>query len=173
VITEQYIADAYQKILKEVSGILPLDRWCHQPMGVGLTSEKTKYGLATVEGQVLINRVFIGTSAFKKLDHVLRHEFSHLAVGLKEHHNKRFQRMAMVFGVDPTLDLTDELAQIQERIAFKYNVIAHMADGHKLDLGGVHRKTRTYTEYPRHSRDVALIKGVRVLRFEFIENARQ
>jgi predicted SprT family Zn-dependent metalloprotease len=173
VITEQYIADAYQKILNEVSGILPVDRWCHQPMGVGFTTEKTKYGLATVDGQVLINRVFIGTSAFMKLDHVLRHEFSHLAVGLKEHHNKRFQRMAMVFGVDPALDLSDELAQIQERIDFKYTVIAHMADGHKLDLGGVHRKTRTYTEYPRHPRDVALIKGVRVLRFEFIENARQ
>lgn len=171
-ITEQYITDTYQRILKEVSGILPINKWCHQPTGVGFTAEKTKYGLATPEGLVLINRVFIGTSAVNKLESTIRHEMAHLACGLEEHHNSRFRRMERVFGVDPDLDLSDELAQIQGKIDFKYTVIAHLENGIQRDLGGVHRKTRTYTEYPRHPRDVARIEGVKVLRFEFIENAR-
>lgn len=170
-ITEEYITNAYYRVLDEVSKVLPLAKWHMQPVGIGFTTEKTKYGMATPDGMVLINRVFIDSTAHTKLEFTLRHEFAHLAVGLHNHHNRRFQRMERVFGVDPAIDLSEEIAEIQSRIDFKYTVFAHLENGEVRNLGGVHRKTRTYTEYPKGDHYTMSIEGVRVVRFEFRDNA--
>lgn len=170
-ITEDYIKNAYHQVLKEVSEVLPVSKWQLAPAGIGFTTEKTKYGLATPEGMVLINRFFIGTTAYTKLDFTLRHELAHAAAGLHNHHNRRFRMMERAFGVDPDRELSDEIAQIQRRIDFKYTVFAHLENGRVHNLGGVHRKTKTYTEYPKDGRYTMSIEGVRVVRFEFQVNA--
>lgn len=169
-ITEEYIADAYYRVLDEVSKVLTLAKWHMQPVGIGFTTEKTKYGMATPDGMVLINRVFIDSTAYTKLEFTLRHEFAHLAVGLHNHHNRRFQKMERVFGVDPAVDLSEEIAEIQSRIDFKYTVFAHLESGEVRNLGGVHRKTKKYSDYPNGSRYTMSIEGIRVLRFEYLVN---
>lgn len=168
-ITKEYIQEAYDRVLAEVTQILPLNQWKHQPMGLGFTDEKTKYGLATCDGLVLINTAFIGTTATTKLDFVLRHEFTHHAVGLSKHHNRVFRRIEERFGVDPQRDLTREIEQIQSRIDYKYTVLAHLENGEIRDLGGAHRKTKRYTEYPKNARYNMSIAGIRVHRFEFLD----
>jgi predicted SprT family Zn-dependent metalloprotease len=170
-ITKEYIQEVYDGVLAEVTQILPLNQWKHQPMGLGFTDKKTKYGLATSDGLVLINMALIGTTATTKLDFVLRHEFAHLAVGLSKRHNRIFQRLEERFGVDPYRDLTEEVEQIRSRIYYKYTVLAHLENGEILDLGGVHRKTKRYTEYPKNARYHMSIAGIRVNRFELMERA--
>jgi len=169
-ITKEYIQAAYDRVLAEVSQIIPLQQWKHAPTGLGFTEEKTKYGWATHEGKVLINTIFIGTTATTKLDFVIRHEFSHLAIGLNNHHNRLFRRIEARFGVNIHQDLSEELAQIQSKIEFKYTVLAHLKNGEIHDFGGVHRKTKRYTHYPKNTGANLSIGGVRILRFEFKEN---
>ena len=169
-ITETLIHDCYQSVLGEVANIVPLEQWRVQPRKLGFSTHKSKYGQATPDGQVLINTIFVGTSSHTKLDQTMRHELAHLAVGLHHHHDKHFRRMERRFGVDPTLDLTQELDQLQDKITFKYTVIAHLMDGRVRELGGVHRKTKVYSQYPRDGKYTMSIDGVRVEWFEFLEN---
>ena len=108
-ITEDYVRERYHAILSDLTAnILPISQWAKKPKNIGFTTHKTKYGLATFKGEVLINRNFIGTTAKRKLDHTIRHELAHFAVGFKHHHNKVFKRCEVMFGNDPDLDLSDE-----------------------------------------------------------------
>lgn len=80
--------------------------------------------------------------------------------------------MEMAFGADRTLDLSGDCEQIMNNIGYKYSVIAHLEDGNKYELGGVHKKTKKYTEYPRNGVLNMKVNGVRIYRFEFMDSKR-
>lgn len=168
-ISEKYITEQFHHILRELQSVLPLHKWAVQPKEIRLTTKKSVYGEATKEGVVLINKAFIGTDYIKKLDYTLRHEFAHLAVGLQAHHNKLFRRYEYAFGVKNTLPQS-ELDKIKINISFKYHVIAHLKNGKQVDIGGVHKKTKKWSEYHKSSKYTMSIEGVEVDHFEFIEN---
>jgi len=171
-ITVKFVQSVYDDILADVVCVLPMIEWIHKPTALGYTDEKTKYGLATNEGMILINRLFIGTTATTKLDYTLRHEFAHLAIGLRESHNRAFKRLEERFGVDLNRDLSEDISKIQNKIAYKYTVLAHLENGEVRVIGGVHRKTRRYTEYPTNkSRFKLSVDGIRILSFEYRVNA--
>ncbi|MFA0809323.1 YgjP-like metallopeptidase domain-containing protein [Microbulbifer epialgicus] len=169
-ITEKHIVTTFHQVLKRVAEVVPLERWTLTPKGVDFTTEKTKYGLATPQGQVLINRAFIGTEAYTKLEFTLAHELAHLAVGLHHHHDRYFREMERAFGVDLERDLSDEISQVMRQIGFKYTLLAHLKNGDVFELGGVHRKSKAYTEYPKSGRYTKSIEGVGVIRFEYLAN---
>lgn len=166
-ITEQFVKAEYERVLADVCKVIPLHQWKLQPTGLDYTTHKTKYGVATPAGQVLINRAFVGTTAVNKLDFTLRHEFAHLAIGLQEHHNRRFRRAEACFGADVTRDLSAEKAQVIGAIDHKYTLIEHLVDGREVDLGGANRRTARYTAYPSNGRLNRSFRGVRVERFEY------
>lgn len=166
-ITEQFVKAEYDRVLADVCKVIPLHQWKHQPTGLDYTTHKSKYGAATPAGQVLINRAFVGTTAVNKLGFTLRHEFAHLAIGLQEHHNRRFRRVEACFGADVTRDLSAEEAQVIGAIDYKYTLIAHLVDGREVDLGGANRRTARYAAYPSNGRLNRSFRGVRVERFEY------
>lgn len=166
-ITKDYIESAYHSVLAEVANIAAIREWKVSPKGLGYTNHKTKYGLATPVGEVLINQAFIGTTAYKKLDHVLRHEFAHLAVGLDKHHNRYFRRVERLFGVDLSLDLSEEQNQVIAKTNPAFKLIAHLQNGKEVDLGVAHRRTKKYTEYRHDQKGFMSIHGVRIHRFEY------
>lgn len=147
-----------------------LDRWVHRPRGIDVVTIKSAYGHATSEGKVLINDAFLGTEAINKLDNTIRHELAHLAAGLSRNHNKVFKAFARSFGVDLSKESEAGLRMIIDNVSFKYTVYAHLDNGAVINLGGVHRKTKAYSQYPEHSGKNRSIDGVRVERFEFVEN---
>jgi hypothetical protein len=165
--TEQFVKSEYDRVLADVCRVIPLHRWKHQPTGLDFTTHKSKYGMATPAGQVLINRAFVGTTAVNKLDFTLRHEFAHLAIGLVEHHNRRFRRIEACFGADVTRDLTAEQSQVMGAIGNKYTLIAHLVDGREIDLGGANRRTARYINYPNEGRLNRSFRGVKIERFEY------
>lgn len=170
-IDRQLVQELYQIILNEVSSIRPLNTWAVQPTGVEFTKHKAKFGLATPEGKVLISENFLGTDAIEKLKNTYRHEFAHLSCGLENNHNKTFRRVEYLFGVTDEGNAEAEIAKVTNTINYKYTVNAHLANGSIVNYGGVHRKTKTYSEYDKKKtpmRDRA--SGVLIDRFEFIVN---
>lgn len=170
-IDRQLVQELYQIILNEVSSIRPLNTWAVQPTGVEFTKHKAKFGLATPEGKVLISEYFLGTDAIDKLKNTFRHEFAHHCCGLKNNHNKIFRRVEYLFGVTAEGEAKSEKQKITDTISHKYTVNAHLVNGAIVCCGGVHRKTKTYSEYdkkktPMHDR----ASGVLIERFEFIVN---
>jgi len=164
-ITLETIKGEYNSALSMCKKILPIHKWVLNPKGVDLTRHKTKYGLATCDGMTLISRAFIGTSAINKLRATLRHELAHLAVGLNQGHNRTFKRWARRFGALDPVDRSETLS-VLDNINYKYQVTAHLEDGTQRDLGGVHRKTRRYTDYPGNG-STASIDGLHILSFSF------
>ncbi len=169
IITEQFIQSAYDRVLAEVSAIAPMSLWAHQPTGLAFATHKTKYGMASSSGAVLINRAFIGTTALNKLDHTLRHEFAHLIVGIKEHHNSNFRRLEARLNLGHELDLTQEEDEIKKAVNCKYTLIAHLINDTEVSLGGASRRTKRYTDYPAKGRLTNSINGVLVKHFEYRE----
>ena len=164
-ITFELIKNEFEQALKECGDRIPVDKWVHRPIGVELTAHKTKYGMATPEGMTLVSEFFIGTRAINKLCQTIRHELAHLAVGLKQQHNYKFKRCASFFGAMDSVD-DSEVSQILDNIGFKWSLVAHMLDGSTKVLGGVHRKTKRYTEYPDNGLRLS-IAGIDVVRFDF------
>jgi len=169
-ICEDYIWGRYHQILIELKAKHPLDKWKHQPKTLGFTEHKTKLGMATNTGVVLVNKAFIGTDAKAKLDFTIRHEFAHLAAGLHHNHNKVFRGYESYFGADTRIDYTSEIEQVQAKIGYKYTVFAHLENGERKEAGQVHKKTKKYSEYPRDGRLNMSFGNFRVLKFEFILN---
>ena len=168
-ITQELIQQLYQQILSEVQAIAPLHNWVIQPTSVEMLSHKSKYGQATKDGKIQISEFFLGTDAVEKLKNTLRHEFAHLCIGLSHHHNKVFRRVEKQFGVTEAGNDQQECQKILNKIPYKYTVFIHLMNGERVSLGGVHRKTKTYTEYDRNKQPYSH-KGVPILRFEFVEN---
>ncbi|MDI4654223.1 MULTISPECIES: SprT-like domain-containing protein [Pseudoalteromonas] len=144
--------------------------WAHEPVMCANTFQHKRYlGLANSSGEISINSLFLNTSAVDLLVNTLKHEICHLIVGVHQNHNSKFKRVASVLGVKDNDELK-ELTLITSQIKYKYSVIAHMAGGKKVELGGVHRKTKKYTEYDPKGRRKMRIDGVLIERFEFLNN---
>ena len=164
-ITIDKIENEYQTALQQCSALVPLTSWAHPPQSVGLTDHKTKYGMATHDGRVLISKAFLGTNAITKLRNTLRHELAHLAVGLRHGHNRVFKRCAILFNALQPVSKA-ELDAVHNNTTYKWKLIAHFFDGSSKDLGGVHRRSKRFSEYPRNGRQM-LVEGELVAKFEF------
>lgn len=158
--------------IEKASLIYPIQAWSHPPIStVNLYSSKTELGLASTFGQISINKLFIGTDAVSLLRNTIAHEISHLIVGVNQGHNQRFKYAASRLNVKSNSDFP-ELDVIKSKINYKYTVVAHLRGGEVVNLGGVHRKTRKYTDYNEQPRKNIKVQSVPVEWFEFIENER-
>ncbi len=164
-ITFDVIKREYRAALTECYALLPREHWAITPRDVGTTNHKTKYGLATCKGMVLVGEILIGTHAIISLRNTLRHELAHLAVGLEHKHDRVFRRCAAAFNANLPVS-REEIKEIEANISYKWKLIAHMKNGTIRDLGGVHRRTKVYLEYPRNGRRMT-VDGELVTRFEF------
>lgn len=167
-ITPEIINECYTSSLRECFDLFPAEKWKHSPAGVDMTDHKGKYGMATAKGVVLINKAFLGTNSTIKLRNTMRHELAHLAVGLKQSHNKVFRCFEALF--DALVPVPpNEIEAITNNISYKWQVIAHLVDGTQRDLGGAHMKTKLYAEYPYNGRSMS-IGQIKVEQFEFVAN---
>lgn len=170
IITELYVKERYENILAEVTKVVPLSNWALHPTNVSFTRHKTKYGWSRKDGSIEVNQCFLGTQSVNKLDATIRHELAHLCCGLTHGHGRVFQRTAMLFGVRDSAVPKCEVEELLAKIPFKYDVYAHLENGERVHLGGVHKKTKKYTQYDaRDPHKGFSIKGVRIESFEFID----
>lgn len=170
-ITLGCIEQEFKLSLAACAEIIPLENWASQPISVGLHTHKVKFALA-LEGtkQILFHPAFLGTNSRKKLRYTMRHELAHFCVGCKHNHDKVFTRVCLRFqdGADYG---GEEIAAIEANIFFKWQVFGHLKGGHIMDLGGVHKKTALYSNYPHPTKGAFMsVKGVRVDSFEFRAN---
>lgn len=170
ILTKEIIQSEFSNLLNECFHCIPKEKWKHNVNEkIGFTSHKTKYGWAFKDGRVEINAKFVGTTAINALRHTIRHELAHLAVGLDEHHNRRFNLVADRFGCECVRP--EDAKQVEQAISFKYSVYAHVEGGQRLYLGQCHRKTKLY-DVPDGRKVTVELEGVKhkVIRFELLEN---
>ena len=170
-ISKAYIQKRFEIILEELVVLLPLEHWQIKPKALAYTKAKTAYGFAAIDGRVLINHAFLGTRAFQQLDHTIRHEFAHLAVGLEAQHNLHFRRMERKFGVNKQVSDDEEVAQLREHLKPKYTLFAQLITGEVVSLGGAHRRHKKYTQYRRRRFRLLTVDGVVVEHFYYQENS--
>ncbi|WP_286241232.1 hypothetical protein [Neptuniibacter halophilus] len=172
-ITENQIVNLAHKVMAECALEIPVSKWAHRFHDLQVVHMKAKYGEATATGIVRISSLFVGTSAWKKLEQTLRHEFAHLAVGTDQHHNSRFKQCQSRFRGDKPVPQS-EIEEIASNNRYKWQVIAHLEDGTTFDVGGVHRKTKRYSAYHEQpeckKRDWLTTVNKRVVRYEFQPN---
>ncbi len=166
-ITLETIEDEYQKALDECGGVIPFDKWSIRAKAIKLTRHKTKYGIATSRGEVFVSQAFINTTAINKLRNTLRHELAHLAVGLAHGHNRIFKQCARDFGAMNAVDPA-EIQAMDKAIGYKWQLLAHLVNGHTVDMGRVHRRHKKYAAYIPRRRVFMTIKDVVVQRFEYV-----
>lgn len=167
-ISKEFIEAEYKTALKDLFIIIAPERWAIKPAGIELSSHKTKYGRAYPTGMIDVNEIFVGSKAVNKLRSTIRHELTHLCVGLAHNHNSTFKRVANVFGVDAIETEIDEL-EINQLTRFKYALYAILTNGEKVKIGGAHRKTKKYYEYPRDNNLDMSLRNQNVMKFEYVE----
>lgn len=166
-ITLSVISLEYRAAVQACFAIYPKERWQRAPRAILGTTKKGVYGECLPDGTVYVNQGFIGTEAINKLRETIRHELAHLAVGLSHGHDRHFRAMEARFcqGIDVP---EAEVEQIKANINFKWRVTAHLEDGTDFDLGGVHRRTKRYTDYPDPKRGAYMnINGTTITSFSF------
>lgn len=166
-ITEQYISTRFAALLTKCQALR--STWHTNPNGVALFTSKSKYGEAYKNGNIAINRAFIGTTAFAKLDQTILHELAHLAAGIRHGHGKQWKQTAELFGM-PAEVPQQQYQDVKRNISYKYTVVAHLVDGGIFSLGQVHRKTKAWAEYHNGPLNRKLEDGRKIARFEFVEN---
>jgi predicted SprT family Zn-dependent metalloprotease len=166
-LTESLIKSEYQAVLNEC--LARYTGWKIKPNGFGFTSHKTKFGFAYTSGLIEVNQKFIGTTAIDTLRDTLRHEMAHLAVGLEQHHNKRFKQVATHFGCLPSKPGDSKL--VIDSIEYKYSVYALTECGGRHFLGQCHRRTSYYDDPVKKKMTLELDgKHLKILSFEFVTN---
>lgn len=166
-LTEALIKSEYQATLVECFARYKC--WKIEPNGFGFCDHKTKFGIAYSSGLIEVNRKFIGTEAIDTLRDTLRHEMAHLAVGLEQHHNKRFKLMATHFGCLPNKPSDSKL--VIDSIEYKYSVYAITECGGRHYLGQCHRRTSYYDDPVKKKMKYSLDgKLLKILSFEFVTN---
>lgn len=169
-LTKGVVSEIYNEELENVKSLFPINKWFHQPASlIEFTNSKSVLGLAYPCGKVEVNERFLGTATESLLRNTIRHELSHLVVGTHHCHNKHFKAVATYLDVRPNSDFP-ELDCIIDKISFKYMVYAHLTDGTTVKIGGVHRKTKKYTNYNDQEIKNMSVKSIPVNTFEFREN---
>ncbi len=182
-LTLDEIQKIHDEILEQCSKAIPTKSWKHQVnSAVRVGTYQSDFAKAHVDGNddiyVSVHPLFLQTRFVNKLKAVMAHEFTHFVLGLDENHNRKFKRFEsfLLDNIDYDLDAAkSEADEFVSKIDFKWTVIAHLVDGTELYIGGVHRKTKTYSEYPRterekHTVSVGEHRGKTVARYEFIQN---
>jgi len=164
----EIIKAEYDAALLHCQAVVPLSGWKITPTGVEFTTHKSVFGYATPKGKIEISKAFLETTAYSKLRYTLRHELAHLAAGLDQNHNRVFKRYEHAFGA--TSFDSEDVIQIENRINYKWTVTAHLENGTDREIGGVHRKTKKYSEYPKDGKLTMSIDGINILRFEYTHN---
>ena len=166
-ITEPIIKEELDSAIKAITLVYPLEKWTHKPSGLELVKSKTAWGLATPSGLVRINECFVGSSAIRKLRSTIRHELTHLAIGLQYGHGRRFKKAAKLFGIQSgVLDAQSILDEMDH----KYTLYAHLQNGEKVDLGVRNRVSPSYLDYDPNQRKYKRIRDIKVVGFEYVEN---
>lgn len=156
--------------IHRAEAFIPKKLWNTFPKAsVSFTHHATRLGEVTAGGQISITPRFIDSPCFTLLRNTLRHELTHCIVGNHHCHNKVFKSVAHQLGVVDNSDLDEELKVIESKTAYKYQVVAHLECGDTVEVGGVHRKTKKYSEYVPTDTHFMSIQGRKVARFEFIE----
>ena len=165
----KYIEERYKALLEQTLIKVPV--WHTKAIGVELASRKAVYAEVTPGGVVKVNPAFIGTTAFKKLDQTLLHEFAHLIAGLDQHHNKQFRAVCHFIGVAHDDECEQQALLVSDAVNYKYTVYAHLSNGERRLLGQIHRKTKLYSEYkPTMKRKHRTKDGHTVLNYEIVDN---
>ena len=165
-INTESIKKTYNECLEITVEKVPLKSWVHKPIGVGFTTHKTKYGLATPKGEVLINSSFTGTKAYTKLKLTIFHELSHLIVGLDKNHTKPFKRVLSYVSDDLQVP-HEEIDMILDNNNYKYRLIG-FSKNNTYDLGGAFNRTKKYLGYDPEGPRKMSIRGDLFLRFEYL-----
>ncbi len=182
-LTLNEIQKIHDEILELCSNEIPVTSWKHQVnTDVKVGTYQSNYAMAHVDSNggtyISVHPLFLQSKPLNLLKKTMAHEFTHLVVGLDEHHNSKFKRFESFLmdklSID-TVAVNSEAEEFNAQINFKWTVIAHLSDGTELYIGGVHRKTKTYSEYPRtphekHKISIGEHKGKSVARYEFIQN---
>lgn len=165
-ITNQIIQSTYDECLAIAIIKFPIKSWKEQPIGVGLTTHKVKYGLATAKGEVLLNPSFIGTPAFNKLKETIFHELAHFIVGRSKNHTAPFKRALSYISNDKHVPEA-EYQMVKDNNGYKYRLLG-FTEKHTYNLGGAFKRTKKYFDYDPLSKITMSIKGDKFLRFEYV-----
>lgn len=163
------IQKEFQLALEECDQVFPIEQWPHAPNTVKLTRHKTKYGMASPNGEVYVSQAFIGTNSLNKLRATIRHELAHLAAGIRHQHDQKFRQFEAAFGGNKKAS-AEEIKAVHDNIPFKWQVIAHLENGVVKDIGGAHRRSKRFKEYSPSRFNFMTVDGIKVKHFEFIEN---
>ncbi len=164
------ISHTYADILSELMQLTPVAQWRIKPQKLQLTTHKTKYGMADIQGVVYINQAFIGSTAYQLLAATIRHELAHLCIGLEHGHDRFFKIKAKEFKADFGRHLQAEIDQVHAAIGYKYLLYATMEDQQELLFRRVHRKHAKYLNYKPSRFRYLTIKGNKVMAFRYQEN---
>lgn len=165
-ITNTLTQETFNECLCLAKAKIPLSSWKVQPKGIGFTTHKVKYGLATSKGEVLLNPAFIGTEAYTKLKETIFHEFAHLIVGLEENHSSAFKRV-LAYISDYLVVPADEYEMVKDNNGYKYRLLGFTQDN-SYNLGGCFKRTKKYLNYDPKGRRTMSINGDKFLRFEYV-----
>ena len=166
-ITESTIKEELDSAMASIALVYPVEKWVHKPSGLELFKSKSAWGWATPQGLIRINDCFVGTGAIRKLRATIRHELTHLAVGLIHGHGCRFKKTAKLFGVQSgVLDAQP----ILDAMEHKYTLIAHMQNGAEIALGSRNRIAPAYANYNPNQPEYKSIHGIKIMKFEYVIN---
>lgn len=170
-ISDSTIQDVFEHSKRYAFTLVPHNLWQVAPTTIETHDQHGKYGIAFSGGRIAVYSGFIGSPSIIKLESTILHELAHLCVGLRHHHNQYFRRIEKRFsGHLNKADMEKDEQTIIKCIPYKWTVVAHLENGSIEDLGGVHRKTKRWSEYtPAQSRSDSF-QGITVLRYEFIQN---
>jgi len=167
-----FIQAKYREILTELKLLNGDSHWHIAAKKITITSHKTKYGMADINGTVHINQAFIGSTAYQLLEATIRHELAHLAVGIQHGHDKFFRAKAQLFKAQFGRHLKPDIQQIHTAIGYKYQLYATVLDGDNKNpieilFRRVHRKHSKYLNYKPSRFHYLTIQGKKVLRFRY------
>ncbi|MFT5852271.1 MAG: putative SprT family Zn-dependent metalloprotease [Colwellia sp.] len=165
-ITIEIIKKTYEECLSVAIAKAPLTSWKQQPIGVGFTTHKVKYGLATPSGEILLNPSFIGTKAVNKLKETIFHEFAHFCVGREKNHTAPFKRALSYFSEGLTVPV-EENQMVKANNGYKYRILG-FSKTKTYNLEGAFKRTKKYLDYDPKGKRAMRILGDLFLRFEYV-----
>lgn len=172
--------NAYQECIE----VFPVEKWAHKyspETQIVVSSHVSDYAKAHVEAEktyISIHALFLASSFPELVRKTAIHEFTHFIVGIDQHHNAKFKRVESYLLDKLHIDhekLEAEREEFLSLLSFKWTVIAILLDGTEVYIGGVHRKTKKYADYPRSEKEIHRIaigehRGRKVAKYKFIQN---
>jgi len=168
-ISFETVKNEFYECINSSSAKIPIEKWKLFPKELKLHNQHRCYGIATSNGEILIYKGFIGSTAYTKLRQTMLHELAHLCAGLENGHNTRFKRVEKRFIGDLDHEKIREDEEIlKSGIPYKFRLIAHTEDNKIKDLGGAIRRSKRWMTYKPSARSYDIYQGVKVLNYEYI-----